>query len=108
MAIVTGVELGDQYIECRAYDPKVKVQNDIFPRPHEVYNCSSCKRGKELPQYPPDKERYMYWCKWDGRRHVGPRWNDIACAHWDRKVPIPKHGFMPNLESGPYDPRDRK
>jgi hypothetical protein len=93
---------------CKAYPPKVTVKNDIFPRQHEIYNCTSCRRGRELPQFPKDTENYNCRCTWDGLEHIGPRWNDTGCSNWDRKIPIPKHGFMPRVESGSYDKRDRR
>jgi len=95
-------------IICKAYPPKVTVKNDIFPRPHECYNCSSCKRGKELPANKLSKEDYHFYCKWDLKTHIGLEHHDNACPNWDRKIPVPKHGFMPGVESGKYGKNDRR
>ena len=95
---------------CKAYPPKVTIQNDIFPRAHEVYNCTSCTNGE--PEHPAHKlksnETYRVKCKWNLQWNEGPRWNDIACPKWDRRVKVPKHGFMPGVESGVYDKNDRR
>jgi hypothetical protein len=92
----------------------VKIQNDIFPRPHEVYNCTTCARAE--PEHPAQKlknsETYKVKCGpqglFPGLFQSGPRWNDIGCSKFDRKIPIPKKGFMPGIETGKYDSLDRK
>ena len=93
-----------------AYAPKVIIKNDIFPREHEVYNCTSCARAE--PEHPAWKykheETYRVKCKFNLHYNTGPRWNDIGCPNWDRKIQKPKGGYAPGIESGPYDPRDRR
>jgi hypothetical protein len=93
-----------------AHDPKVKIENEIFPRQHEVYNCTTCKNGK--PEHPAhkikDPENFRVRCKWNQQWNTGPRWNDIGCPAWDRKLERPRHGLMPGVESGPYDPSERR
>jgi hypothetical protein len=80
-----------------------------------VYNCTTCARKKEQEnlvwklQHP---EQYKITCGSEGLFpgfvQTGPRWNDIACPRWDRLIPIPKKGYMPGIETGKYDPLDRK
>jgi hypothetical protein len=82
-----------------AYPPKVKIQNDIFPRPHEVYNCTTCKRGHIIPETPPNKEEYVARCSWDLQLHIGPRFNDTGCRHFISKIKRPRKGYMPGVES---------
>lgn len=94
-----------------AYAPKVKIENETFPRPHEVYNCTTCRNG-EL-EHPAHKikspESYRVRCKgWNQQWNTGPRWNDIGCEHWARKIDKPKKGYFPGVESGEYDSFDRR
>lgn len=92
---------------CEAYAPKVKLKNDIFPRPHEIYNCTTCKLGRELP-LSNDKNEYTCRCRWDVKLHVGPRFNDIMCVWYQSKVPRPKKGYLPGFDTGKYKPSERR
>lgn len=80
---------------------KVKIENEVFPRAHEIYNCTTCKLGE--PEHPAHKlksrETYRVKCKWNMQWNEGPRWNDIGCLKWDRKIKVPRHGYMPGVES---------
>ena len=92
-------------IYAEAMPCKVKIENEVFPRPHEVYNCTSCKHGG--PNINPDKERFYNRCQNPqsqtfGRWMDGGKWNDIGCPWFFSKIERPKHGFMPGIESGPY------
>lgn len=77
-------------VESRAFRPRVRIKNDVFPRPHEVYNCTSCRRGRELPANKISKEDYHYYCKWDMKTHIGLPFGDNGCQYWDRKITIDK------------------
>jgi hypothetical protein len=93
---------------AEALPPKVIVENEIFPREWEIYNCTTCKRGLIVPEFPENKEEYICRCRWDGRMHIGPRWNDTGCPYFDARIQHPKHGFQPGLESGPYSPQEHR
>ena len=94
-------------VEGKAIPPKVIIENEVFPRPHEVYNCRTCRKGRELPQNKISTEDYHFYCTWDMHTHIGPNYNDICCTNWDRKIEKPKKGFN-ILETGPYDSLDRR
>ena len=91
------------HLEAKAFPPKkVKIRDDTHPRPHEVYNCTTCTRGRELPANKITKEDYHYRCTWDLKEHIGEgmkkNLGDNGCPNWDRKIPIPYHGYMPGVE----------
>ena len=92
------------HLDAKAYPPKVDIKNDVFPRPHETYNCTTCARGRELPQNKISKEDYHYYCRWDLKTHIGPKnslglpLGDNGCPQWDRRVPIPHKGYMEGVE----------
>lgn len=103
-----------QIVETKAYAPKVIIKNEIFPRPDEVYNCTSCRNSD--PEHPAwkmkDPERYHVKCTGEGlfpgRMQTGPRWNDISCPKWSRKIPKYPKGYNPGIDTGPYDPLDKR
>jgi hypothetical protein len=82
------------HAEGKAYAPKVKVRNEILPAPHDVYNCTSCRRGRELPHNKISDEDYHYYCAWDLKEHIGEgmkkNFGDNGCGFWDRKIQKPK------------------
>ena len=97
------------HLEGSAYPPKVAIKNDILPRTHEIYNCTTCTHGEpEHPAYTmqhPDTFRVK--CKpscpvvgslFAARWSEGPRYEDIGCTNWDRRIPIPHKGYMPGVE----------
>lgn len=87
-----------QYIEARAYPPKVKIRDDVIPRQHEVYNCTSCRRGRELPANKMSQEDYHFFCRWDLKTHIGMMVGDNGCQYWDRKIKIPHKGYLEGVE----------
>lgn len=97
-------------VEAKAYAPRVKIQNDIWARPWELYNCSTCKRGRELPSNVMSTEDYHIYCRWDLHEHIGLKKVSAECKYdkWERKIERPKGGLWPGIETGPYDPDDRK
>ena len=90
-----------------ANTPKVTVENDIFPRPDETYNCVNCKKGKKLPRIqwcgsPVHKDEQHYRCKADSREHVFLPFQDITleCQN-DAFTPIIKRlhkGYQPGVD----------
>ena len=80
-------------MEAKAYDPTVKIENEIFPHSHEVYNCTNCTRAAG-PEHPAHKlkspESYKVKCGplglFPGVYQTAPRWNDIGCPMFDRRV----------------------
>ena len=86
------------HLEAKAYPPRVHIRNDTHPRPHEVYNCTSCARGRELPANKLTQEDYHYYCRWDLKTHIGIPFGDNTCPNWDRKIKIPYHGYMEGFE----------
>ena len=78
--------LSAPFTGMQALAPKVIIRNNIFPEPHEIYNCTTCKRGRALPADTlGDKEEYNYYCRWDLKTHIGPRFGDINCPNYDRR-----------------------
>jgi hypothetical protein len=70
----------------RAYDPIVKIRNNIFPEPREIYNCTTCENGEpEHPAYKTNIEKYRVKCKWNKQWNEGPRYRDIDCPQWKRR-----------------------
>lgn len=73
---------------AEALDPKVRIENNIFPFPHETYNCTTCRYGG--PNISSDKERFYNRCSNHravtfGRWCEGRRWNDIECPSFESK-----------------------
>jgi hypothetical protein len=81
------------FVEAKAYKPEVIIKNNLFPFPHEIYNCTTCKRGTNL--YSAIKERYMYWCANDCKKHIGDKYADNCCMKHDMKI---KNGIMEGVE----------
>ena len=95
------------HVEGKAYPPKVRARDDTGPRPHEIYNCTTCLNGE--PEHPAHKLKnpdsfhvkctkpFIAGCVtcWND----GPRLEDIGCANWERKVPIPRKGYWPGIEN---------
>jgi hypothetical protein len=79
----------------KAYEPKVIIENEIFPHVHEIYNCTNCTRAEpEHPAYKlKDTERYRIKCKEFLVYSTGPRWNDIGCPRFDRKIRVDIDGI---------------
>jgi hypothetical protein len=77
-----GEHPGDNWVKTRgeAFDASVIVGPPYF----EAYNCTTCKRGRELPQPGADAHRFLCYCKLDMCWHKGPRRDDIGCINWDR------------------------
>jgi hypothetical protein len=99
------------HIYATALDPTVKIENDVFPRPHEVYNCTSCRYGG--PNISANKERFYNRCantkaRTFGMWCEGKRWNDTGCPWFDSKIKRPPHGYLPGVEDGKYGTNDRK
>ena len=93
------------HLEATAYPPeKIEIKNDVYPREHEIYNCTSCSRGRELPANKLSKTDYHYYCRWDMKTHIGPKnihglpLGDNGCQMWGRKVKIPHKGYMEGVE----------
>lgn len=87
-----------------ACDPEVKIKNNIFPQPWEIYNCTTCKFAE--PEHPahkaqsPDKYRVrlkkscpMLGDQWS----EGPRFNDIGCNFHELIIARPRRGYLPDL-----------
>lgn len=84
-----------------AYPIKAVAKNEAFPRPHEVYNCTTCNRGGYNAS--PDQEKFFVKCRnvdspFHGFWNRGKRWNDIDCKQWARKEPRPRKGYLPGVE----------
>ena len=92
--------VNSRHFEGRAYSPKVTIKNDIFPRPHEIYNCTSCKLGE--PEHPAVKlknpDTFRVKCKGNLQWNEGPRFNDIGCTNWSPRETHPKKGYTPGID----------
>lgn len=100
-------KLARLHVEAKTYPIKVTVTDDVFPRPHEVYNCTTCKRGREQLQFPKDENNYKYYCKWRMATVDGPKYKDMGCEFWDRKILKPHKGYNEH-ETGPSLPWGRR
>ena len=95
-------KINSLHLEAEAFPPaKIYLRNDTHPRPHEVYNCTSCKRGG--PNISADNQRFYSKCanpqaQTFGAWCEGGKWTDIGCPWFDRKIKIPYHGYMPGVE----------
>ena len=88
------------HLEAKAYPPSTKVKNEIFPRPHEVYNGTTCLWAeKEHPAYTmKNQETYHVKCTFMKVNCEGPRFYDVGCPHWERREPKPKKGYTPGID----------
>ena len=71
----------------KVYPPKVTVRNNIVPPLEELQNCTTCHRGRRLPQDSMSQDDYHYHCTWDGRTHIGEgmKHYDNDCESFLRK-----------------------
>ena len=91
------------HFEAKAYPPKATVKNDIFPRPHEIYNCTTCTHGeKEHPVHTMNPDTFRVKtkpsCVIPNQWSEGPRFVDIGCPSWDRRIPIPHKGYTLGID----------
>lgn len=92
--------------QWKAEDVKVKIRNNIFPRPDETYNCTNCHNGKEMqrifwcaPPLHPDEKHYR--CKADGCEHVFLPFQDISpeCGNSFKPINVRLHrGYQPGVD----------
>ena len=81
------------HVYGEAYEPKVKVRNNIYPDLSETHNCATCLWGeKEHPAFvikSPDTFKVKCTLRTDmsGRPIMseGPRHEDISCPVWNRR-----------------------
>ena len=80
-----GIELAperDRWLKYRTEAFPVKAI--IGPRFDDVYNCTTCRYGKEqLLGKPRDAHIFECWCGMDLAHKSGPRNGDIECSGWD-------------------------
>ena len=72
-------------IKIKVYPPKVIVQNNIFPPPEELQNCTTCHYGRRLPADSMTDDDYHYRCTWDLKEHIGLKYYDNDCRNYIRK-----------------------
>ena len=78
-------KINASYAEFRAYPPTVKVEEGIFPPQDELQNCTTCSRGKKLPQEDITTREYHRHCTWDIKTHIGQSLFDNDCGYYMRK-----------------------
>jgi hypothetical protein len=83
--------------KMKVYPPTVTIQNNIFPPKNELRNCTTCGRGRRLPQDIMDEDFYHYHCSWVGPKpseqkdlrtafqHTGDKRRDNGCEFFVRK-----------------------
>jgi hypothetical protein len=88
------------HLEARAYPPKVTIRNDIFPRQHEIYNCTTCKLAEpEHPAYTiKNPDTFHVKCKGNKQWNEGPRFEDIACWSWYPQERRPRKGYTEGID----------
>jgi hypothetical protein len=72
----------------KVYPPKVTVRNNILPPLEELRNCTTCHKGRPLPDDRIDPENYHYHCRdgvKGGLQHIGLKHNDNDCKRFIRK-----------------------
>lgn len=104
-------QVNSSHIEARVYPPKVTANEDIFPRSHEIYNCTTCAHGEQ--EHPAhvvyDPQKFHVRCKpscpmmgsiFGDKWSDGPRFEDIGCSYWDRSgdAKIRIHGTTSRID----------
>jgi hypothetical protein len=78
-------ERGGPSFEYEVFDPKVKIRNNVFPFPHEYYNCETCRRHRFLMKPEPGviKVKCLMQNRWI-EENEGII--DNGCPAWARKI----------------------
>jgi hypothetical protein len=72
-------------VEYEIFDPKVKIRNNVYPFPHEYYNCESCRRARFIMRPEPGvlKVKCLIQNDWieENQGII-----DNGCPAWARKI----------------------
>ena len=71
-------------IEAKVYPPKVTIRDGILPPFEELRNCTTCRKGRKLPEEDLTPDQYVRQCKWDVHTHRGNNHFDNDCRYYVR------------------------
>ena len=76
----------EQTATVTIYPPKIKTVSDILPPLEELRNCTTCRKGRKLPEeLVSDPDHYVRQCTWDIHTHRGNSHYANDCENHIRK-----------------------
>ena len=73
-----------QHIEVELHEPKVTERSGILPPFDELRNCTTCVKGRKLPEEDLTPDQYARQCRWDIHTHRGNCHFDNDCTYYVR------------------------
>ena len=73
-----------KHIEMKVWEPKVRERSGILPTIEELKNCTTCVKGRKLPEEDLTPDQYCRQCRWDVHTHRGNNHFDNGCEYYVR------------------------
>ena len=72
------------HMEVKVHPPKVKERSGFLPTFQELKNCTTCIKGRKLPEEDLKPDEYVRQCRWDIHTHRGNKHFDNDCTYYVR------------------------